>query len=1205
MTRRAGVFVSRYEELFNSKPDMQKWAILPFGQPCVFLNYDQKALSGGLTEQNRLLQDKGLRGIYLYPATNVVGAIWVLNVITGKAVISDTFQMEETVPSWWRTFSRSILRPIVHDDGDLEGAEEDRVEVIPSDPKFVNDQIFSNDTNQAVYNAPGTLEVYSSLDDDSEEADLSHELEEHTTEAEPILPHISTMRPILGSDDDQQWHISNRANMRPKVRRVPDLKTGGYKVMTINDDQALCDLDDEDLDALCSKAFEVTKSTMQEKRRRLLEKLTKHELQPCSSSRLATEMKSAPTLPLDSDSVSNTELVKESSQPTLSTTYHSLPPGGYVSKCCRPFASMRSDRRSLRTNITQIHSYDESDHLRSSDIIRRNRNAGIAVAPSKFGYGSDAGEGLYVTRDFPASRIHGIPDDSTLICKWKGTYVHSWSEAREASRHNHSVIWCTKNTWLIPDDEDWPTKANDAFDYYNSASVWNGTELEFHTMGKLLTGEELSLQYGLRNYWLRNLHKAALWKLVDTYGEKLTRTPHYKIYAKEGLEAYLEYLDSESSYVNDGVTGPPNDTDDDESDSESENSANDSEDPDPGSSEEGDISSGDEEGVRSNSNQDPDTTKKAIDIADQMAQEDEDERERTLLRYGEIISKIKAERNRANNTKLLAKSKKLKVLAVRLKEVKKAVKKLRGYDNPSYQQAKKREDWPQWEAAINLELAQMMEEGVYRKERIEDGANIIGTMWVLVIKRHPDGTIDKYKARLVALGNQQNESSYSNISSTTARSATVKLMMSILAKTERGCSVVLDIKGAYLKSHVRKEDNERLYLKLLDGPIVKLYKYLYGLKQAGYEWQQNVTNCLLKLGYSQSEADPSAFCRWDIKRFIMMCIHVDDFFVVANEQKLIDQLYRELEIEYQSLSKKDGDLLAYLGMQIDVHENEVILSQPGYTQKLLNKHLEGYEANGYKGAIFLTPMNDAPPEKEAEYPPVDQLNYLAIVGGLNYLAQYTRPDILYATSRVAQQCARPTTYDLGLCMRILRYLACTMDFGLWFKKGKIELYCHADASHNCYEDAKGHGGHSFALGPADGSFYATSKKLKLVTLSSTETEYVQLCEAARDAIWLRRLLGDLGFPQVSPTVIWQDNLSTIDFVGGRMKWKATKHVNPKYQFTCEQVKLGHLIIKYKSTTDMIADVLTKALPSRLHCPLTVGLLNNHGLLRKARLNLIK
>jgi hypothetical protein len=521
-----------------------------------------------------------------------------------------------------------------------------------------------------------------------------------------------------------------------------------------------------------------------------------------------------------------------------------------------------------------------------------------------------------------------------------------------------------------------------------------------------------------------------------------------------------------------------------------------------------------------------------------------------------------------------------------------AKRKKRGYDNPSLAQAMKREDWPEWEKAINLEYQQMTDDGVFEKHKgkLPPGANLIGSMMTLTIKRNQDGSIDKYKARLVCLGNQQEESSYDAIKSGTARSATVKLMISIQAKL--GCSsMVLDVKGAYLKSKIREELNEKLFIMLPDKSVVRLKKYLYGLKQAGYEWEQNVTKCLIRGGYDQSEADPRSFSKWDGDRFVIMCIHVDDFFVIGSDPDMLHGLFELLESEYGQVSIKEGDLLAYLGMQISVDPTtgSISLTQPAYTNKLLELHLP--EGNK-KGKTYRTPMSTVERTMPEDTAPIDQRGYLEIVGGLNYLAQYTRPDILYALSILAQKCANPTVGDKKKAIRILRYLESTVGQGLNFSPGPIDLQCFVDAAHHSYSDGKGHYGYSFSLGAQDGCFFAKSKKMKLVTLSSTESEYVALCEAAREAMWLRRLLQDIGFKQKEPTIMWQDNKSTIDMVNGHRNFQSSKHINPKFHYTGDMVEQGELCLEYKPTGDMVADVLTKALPARTHIRLSEILLNS-------------
>jgi len=511
--------------------------------------------------------------------------------------------------------------------------------------------------------------------------------------------------------------------------------------------------------------------------------------------------------------------------------------------------------------------------------------------------------------------------------------------------------------------------------------------------------------------------------------------------------------------------------------------------------------------------------------------------------------------------------------------------KTRGFDNPTLRQAMRRYDWPQWEEAIATEYAQMQMEGVFEEcdiGDVPDGATIVGSMMVLTIKRDPTrpGEIDKYKARLVALGNQQDPSTYDAIKSGTARSASVKLLLALQAKLG-SFSVVMDVKGAYLKSKV-KEESKQVYLRLPNKKIVKLKKYLYGLKQAGYEWQQNITECLLRLGYVRSVADPLIFSRWNGENYIIMCIHVDDFYVISSKPIYLKELHNSLINEYGEVTVKDGDLLAYLGCKIDI-DNEtgaLDLTQPGYISKMVEKFLSASEREN--GRRVRTPVKYTYTYKKGDELPTGQREYLEMIGALNYLAQFTRPDILYAVSILAQKCSDPTVIDVHRAKRVFLYLHQTRHVGITFHPGPIELICYADAAFNVYPNSRSHMGYCFSLNRKDGAFYAKSAKTKLTALSSTEAEYIALCEASRDTIWFRRLLNDIGFTQKEPTLIWQDNKSTIEMVAGHMRFQASKHINPKFHFTGELVERKAIRLEHISTKLMVADILTKALSGEDH-----------------------
>jgi hypothetical protein len=500
-------------------------------------------------------------------------------------------------------------------------------------------------------------------------------------------------------------------------------------------------------------------------------------------------------------------------------------------------------------------------------------------------------------------------------------------------------------------------------------------------------------------------------------------------------------------------------------------------------------------------------------------------------------------------------------------------KKKSSKDSPTLAEAKKRKDWPKFLEAINQELEQLKLEGVFgdeikSKDVVRLGIKVIGSMLVLTVKRKPDGSIDKYKARLVALGNQQSANQYDAISSPTARSATVKLLIAIQAKLGAK-SCVMDVKGAYLKSACTDED---LYLRVMDKTY-KLKKYLYGLKQAGRKWNELLSETLIKLGYQQSKYDPSLFFLvHDDGTYVYMCIHVDDFYVIASDQNLIDQLHGELEEKFGEVVIKSDEVLAYLGMQVTNHEEFISLSQPGYLEKILEK-------SGVGDGKSDIPYSEQLVAKDDDGELYDKTSYLELIGMLNYLAVLTRPDILYALSRCAQKCSQPTKRDYRNVMKVFKYLNNTKDFELRFKKqGSIKLTCYVDASHIHYEeDSKGHFGYAFSLGEGDACFYARSQKMKIITpAGSTETEYVALYEAATEVVFLRNLLEDIGFEQESPTIVYEDNKSTIHMVNGNGKFHKQKHINVKYHYSRDLVTRKIIQVRHCPTEDMKADILTKA-----------------------------
>ena len=112
----------------------------------------------------------------------------------------------------------------------------------------------------------------------------------------------------------------------------------------------------------------------------------------------------------------------------------------------------------------------------------------------------------------------------------------------------------------------------------------------------------------------------------------------------------------------------------------------------------------------------------------------------------------------------------------------------------------------------------------------------------------------------------------------------------------------------------------------------KLLKYLYGLKQAGFEWQKLVTSDLISAGYDQSQADPLIFSMWRNPKtgekteggtgeFIIFSLHVDDFYCITDSDRLKKELIDFLKLKYKNIKVHEGNTLTYLGVLVSTERN--------------------------------------------------------------------------------------------------------------------------------------------------------------------------------------------------------------------------------------------------------------------------------------------
>ena len=105
------------------------------------------------------------------------------------------------------------------------------------------------------------------------------------------------------------------------------------------------------------------------------------------------------------------------------------------------------------------------------------------------------------------------------------------------------------------------------------------------------------------------------------------------------------------------------------------------------------------------------------------------------------------------------------------------------------------------------------------------------------------------------------------------------------------------------------------------------------------------------------------------------------------------------------------------------------------------------------------------------------------------------------------------------------------------------------------------------------------RKQNCVALSSTESEFIALSECCQEALWLRKLLKEFKINLINPIIIFEDNQSCLKLIQEEQLSKRSKHIDTKYHFVKDYVQKKIVLCKYCPTKDMLADLLTKPLPT--------------------------
>lgn len=488
-----------------------------------------------------------------------------------------------------------------------------------------------------------------------------------------------------------------------------------------------------------------------------------------------------------------------------------------------------------------------------------------------------------------------------------------------------------------------------------------------------------------------------------------------------------------------------------------------------------------------------------------------------------------------------------------------------------------------WREAMDAEIASLHENGTWSLVEAPSTVRPVDVKWVYAVKRDGMGNIVRFKARLVAKGFQQREGiDFTETFAPVSKYSSTRAVLAVAAA--EGWEVQqLDVKTAFLQGRLQ----EQVYVVQPPGysdgtgRVCLLYKALYGLKQAPRAWHEHMHEQLVQLGYSVSVADPGLYlCTRDepAGERIVLLVYVDDMLLASPSAEAVEQAK---EVLLSTFDARDmGSMSDFVGMHItrNLQQGTLKISNERMIADLLQKYgmsdANGREVPLSRGAVLK--RDEGKPLDQRQYP------YSALVGSLLYLAITVRPDISYSVGVLSKYMSCPTMSHWLAAKGVLRYLAGTPSVGITYSSGSgggdLVGWCDADFAGDL-DTRKSTTGYVFTI--SGGAVSWSSKRQPTVATSTVEAEYMAASAAAREALWLKKLVAELGQP-VAAVPICCDNQGALSLLHNPVLSDRSKHIDVHHHFVRERVARGEVVFGWIPTREMTADVFTKPLSAEMH-----------------------
>ena len=552
-------------------------------------------------------------------------------------------------------------------------------------------------------------------------------------------------------------------------------------------------------------------------------------------------------------------------------------------------------------------------------------------------------------------------------------------------------------------------------------------------------------------------------------------------------------------------------------------------------------------------------------------------------------------------------------------------------------------DRDKWREAVEIELEMLRQFNVFSPPMpLPKGAKPLSSRWVFKRKRDHLGNVIKYKARLTPQGCYQHFGiDYADTYAPVARMATLRYVLALACLLNLKTSSC-DFTNAFLNAEL-KED---VYVNappgsapLPDGYVYKLQRALYGLKQSPREWNNTVNDFMIKeCGFRQMKCEKCLYIKQHRDgTYMIVCMYVDDLVIAYSNRSMLDSFISQVKSKFK-ITQSDS-LQKTLGFQIErTQDGGVFMHQQSYIKDVLKRFgmedcnstetpvdpyirlcksgtynsRTGVSSTATQGESTVANSYVAQAKKKQKTTET-KIPYRELIGCLLWISMGTRPDVSYAVNQCARYSADPKPEHWTACLRVLRYLKGTSDYGLHYHKhhshylgqtmekpkvniadlkqpfsytashypgdANIHLLGYSDADYaNNVDDRRSVTGYVFVFAGAPLTWNSMTQHS--VALSTMEAEYFAVCKAVQEAIYLRMLFEESGMKVDSPMVIKEDNMSCISFTKNPGEHGRTKHIDVRSCFVRQWVDYGELVLEPVPTKDQLADIFTKALDTR-------------------------